>query len=326
MKAVPGVLRGCWLLAALPLPMAGATAITGPVAGYVPQSPGPVLRAILGVPGSFRFSDPLALPPGVAKIYVAPQQDFAIVEREAAGVAVLSFATGTVGSVTPLDGAVTPDWVTFSMQSGSAVLFSAASNRLQVFTGLPASPRKVADVDAGLFGEMPRSAAVSDDGGTVLMAGRRSVYSVQPNGAARELLEANAIASLALFRNGTSAAIWDGGAGSVHVLDNVSTKPSDRVVATGWKGGGKLYPSWDGGTVFLVRPGTKFVAALDLASGDVNCFSTGVAAMTLEPLRNRDTFLISAGRRQPAWIFYFDGSTGRTVFVPASSPSPEDVP
>jgi hypothetical protein len=74
-------LNWCCLLALVTEPLSGATTITGPVAGYATESSGTTLRAISGVPGSFRFSDALPLPEGVKRVHMAPGQDFALVER-----------------------------------------------------------------------------------------------------------------------------------------------------------------------------------------------------------------------------------------------------
>ena len=162
---------------------------------------------------------------------------------------------------------------------------------------------------------------MSDDGTTVLVASRREVYLLPLDGRAAQLLMAGQeIAALALFPNDTDAAVWDGGTRSIHLLQNVSSAPIGRVVASGLKGAGKLHPSWDGGTLFVLRSGAKTLSAIDLAAGEIQSFDSAVAPVTLDPLRNHDTFLISAGRNQPAWIFYRDGSAGRVVFVPAVAP------
>jgi hypothetical protein len=320
------VLGRCWLLTVLATLLAGATTITGPVAGYV-ELGGSVLRAIYGVPGSFRFGDPLILPDGTSRIHIAPGQDFAIAERTGPGVSVLFLSGGAVDRVTPVEGAIAPDWVAFSPGAGSAVLFSAASGRLQVVRGLPDTPRVAFDLDSASLGDTARTAAVSDDGRTLMVASRRAVYLVPPGGGpAQVLLTGSEIGSLALFRRGTDAAVWDALTGAIHLLSNVTSAPVDRVVASGWKGFGKLYPSWDGMTIFLVRRGVKSVSAIDIASGEAQSFEIPSTAVTLDPLRNRDTFLISGGRGQPGWVFYPGGDTGRVVFIPAPKPVSESMP
>jgi hypothetical protein len=316
----------CWLLAAMAGSLSGAATITGPVAGYIVESSGPVLRAIFGVPGSFQFSDPLPLPQGVTRIHLAPGQDFALVERADSGLGILYLSGGAVDRVVAVDGVMAAaDWVAFSPAAASAILFSSSSSHLQVLSGLPDTPRVALDLDTTTLPERPRTGAVSDDGRTVLIASGRAVYLVPRDGAAQLLMPAREIVSVAIFRNGTDAVVWDGGTGSIHLLRNVSSAPVEHLLASGLKGPGKLYPSWDGGTIFVTQPGTKAVSWMDLASGEIQSFDSAAVPVTLDPLRNRDTFLISARPHQPAWIFYRDGNTLRVVFVPAANRLTESV-
>jgi hypothetical protein len=138
-------------------------------------------------------------------------------------------------------------------------------------------------------------------------------------------MQGREIVSVAIFRNGTDAAVSDRGTGSIHLLRNVSSTPAGQVLASGLKGLGKLYPSWDGQTIFVARPGIEAVSSIDLASGEIQSCDSVRAPVTLDPLRNRDTFLISARPHQPGWIFYRDGDMGRVVFVPAANPVMENV-
>jgi len=312
------------LLAATAGSLPGATTITGPVAGYVVESPGPALRAILGVPGSFRFSDELPLPDGVTRIHLAPGQDFALVERADSSLGVLHLNGGAMGPVAAVDGAMAaPDWVAFSPAAASAILFSASASRLQLISGLPDTPRVAIELDATTLPERPRTAAVSDDGQTMLLASGRAVYLVGRDGSAQLLMRGREIVSVAIFRNGTDAAVSDRGAESIHLLRNVSSAPVEQVLVSGLKGLGKLYRSWDGETIFVAGTGTEAVSSIDLASGEIRSFETALASVTLDPLRNHDTFLISARPQQPGWIFYRDGDTGRVVFVPVTNPATE---
>jgi len=315
-----------WLLAATAGSLHGAATIAGPVAGYVVESSGPALRAILGVPGSFLFGDSLPLPAGVTRIHLAPGQDFALVERADSGLAVVRLNSGGVEPATAVDGAMpAADSVAFSGSATSAILLSSAASRLQVLSGLPETPRVTMELDTGTLPEAPRTAAVSDDGQTLLIASGRAVYLVRQDGSAQRLMQGREIVSVAILRNGTDAAVSDRGTGSIHLLRNVSSAPVEQVLASGLKGLGNLYPSWDGETIFVARPGTKAVSSIDVASGGITSCDSAATSVTLDPLRNRDTFLISARPHQPGWIFYRDGGTGRVVFVPAANPLTENV-
>ena len=304
--------------------VSAADSLSGPVAGYIAGSPKAELRAILGVPGSFLFSDPLSLPDGISIIRMAPGQDFALVERRRGGAAAMVLGGGAVDHVTPLEGVMaTAGWAVFSLGGRSAVLCSSTSDRLQVVTGLPDAPQLALDLDAALFPEPPVTAALSDDGSLVLVASSRSVYLLSQAATPQLLMSGGRIGALAVLRNGKDAVAVDRSTGSVHLLEGAASAPTPRVLVSGLDEPGQVFPSPDGKTLFLATPGRLTVSWIDLASGEVHPSeppgADAVAPVDLMPLRSRDTFLISARPRQPAWIFYRDGNVGHVVFVPAVS-------
>lgn len=299
--------------------LASATgSISGPIAGYAANASRTQIRAILGVPGAFGFSDPLSLPAGVAQVRLAPGQDFALVERGDDTPGILFLKDGAVDRVAPVDGVmVAADWVAFSPGAGSALLFSSSRNRLQVLAGLPDNPKVIADLDAASFSEQPTLGAVSDDGALVLVASETSVYRVSNDGVTHLALSAGRIQSMTVLRNGTDAAVSDSATGSVHLLQNAGTAPVSRALASGLEGIGAIFPAWDGHSLFAARPGAEAMSSIDLESGAVESYPSGAAPAELIPLRNHDTFLISARQHQPGWVFYRDGAAGRVVFIPA---------
>jgi len=311
-------LRCCWLLL-IPGLLPAAVSLSGPIAGYVADPSRPVLRVISGVPGSYLFSDPLPMPDGVTRIHLAPGKDFALIEFADSSPAVLFLSAGAVDHVATLSGAMpAADWVAFSPSAASAVLFSSSAQRLQLLTGLPAAPQVAMDLDASTLPEQPLSAAVADDGSLLLVASGNSVYRLSPGGSPRLLLSVGRIVSLAVLLNGAGAAVSDSSTASIHVLRNLDSTPDIQVLASGLQGIGKLYPASDGATLFVARPGAKAVSSLALGSGAMQTFPSSAAPVDLVPLRNRDTFLISAKPGQPGSIFFRDGNSGRVVFIPAT--------
>ena len=304
-------------LAALP---SRAADLGVPVAGYVASPSQPELRAISGVPGSYLFSDPLPLPPGTTSVHVAPGKDFALIEMGAAGFAVLSLSGGAAAHGGALSGAVSPaDWVAFSPGAQSAILFSSSAQRLQLLTGLPAAPLLARDWDVSTWPEPPRMAAVSDDGDACVFASGHSVYLAPPDGPARLLLSAGEIVSIAALPNGTDVAVADRNTASLHLLQNVTAPaPALRVLASGLAGLGTIYPSADGGSIWVARPGARALSSVEIASGAVRTFPSAVAPVRLLPLLGRDTFLITASPQRPGGVFLWDGSEGRMVLVPAA--------
>jgi hypothetical protein len=315
-----------------------ATSMGGPLAGYATFRNGSELRAILGTPGSYEFSAPLPLPDGTTRVHPAPGRDFALVERAPSADSqdmppgIASYDGGAVAAFVPMAGAIaSPDWVIFSNEGGAVVLFSAQAGRLQVWSGLPGSPQLILDRTTDGLPSGPTTAAVTEDGKTLLAASKNAVYLVSPNGAPRLLLSGTLIASVAMLRNGQDAVAADRGAGAIQFLHGVASGTDVRVIASGFEDIGAIYPSSDGGSLYAALPTVKSIAAIDLGSGAVTTFDSGAAASQLNRLRNRDTFLISATPRQPGWVFFRDDSeaaggigSGKVVFIPALAPGQEE--
>jgi hypothetical protein len=297
-----------------------AESLGTPVAGYVAAPPRAELRAILGVPGSYLLSDPLTLPDGVTRIRLAPGQDYALVERGSHAPAAVVLKAGAVDHVTEIPGALAAaDWVAFSSGARAVVLYSSAAKRMQVVTGLPDTPAVARELDASMLAVEPSSAATGDDGAMLVAASSESVYLLAPDGAGRLLFSGSEIRDVAVLANGTDAVAADAGSGSVYLL---SSSGAPRVLAGGLEGITRIFPGADGRTLFGLRPGSRTVSWIDVPTGAVNHADVGEEtspASDFLPLRNRDTFLIAARPRQPAWIFYRDGNLGRVVFVPAAT-------
>lgn len=314
-----------YLLALLaPGLLIAGVSISGPVAGYVAEIPGPGIRAITGVPGAFAYSDPLALPEGIIRVRLAPGRDFALVERAEASLGILHLNAGAADRVDSIGSAMAAaDWVVFGPSGQSAMLFSASANRLQVLSGLPDAPRITLDLDGATLPERPHTGTVSDDGRLVLIASFHAVYRLGEENGAQLLLSGARISSVAVFHNGRDAAVSDHGTGTVYLLPNAAAAAGPRVLASGLDGAGKIWPSWDGTMVFVARASALTMSSVVVASGEVRSFASYAAPVTLQPLRNRDTFLISASQGEPGWIFYRDGHDARVAFVPAVADTPE---
>jgi len=315
-----------------------ATSLGGPLAGYATFANGSELRAILGTPGSYQFSAPLPLPDGTTRVHPAPGRDFALIERAPAAdfqdtpPGIASYDAGAITAFVPMAGAIaSPDWVIFSNEGGAAVLFSAQANRLQVWGGLPGSPQVILDRAADGLPSRLITAAVTEDGKTLVAASKNAVYLVGSDPAPRLLMSATLIASVAMLRNGQDAVVADRGAGAIQLLRGVTSGVDVRVAASGFEDIGAIYPSSDGASLYAALPTVKSVAAIDLASGTVTTFDSGSAASQLNRLRNRDTFLTSANPRQPGWVFFRDDSdagggirSGKAVFIPALAGNQEE--
>jgi len=118
------------------------TAILGFTAGSAPLE----LRAILGVFGAARISQPVAVPRTVTRLYLSARQQYALVEQgSGAPLAVWSLdetvlldrQAGDDGLVAIAGALPHPDLVAFSPRGDSVALYSSASRQLQVISGMP---------------------------------------------------------------------------------------------------------------------------------------------------------------------------------------------
>src|ERR1035438_3480723 len=146
--------------------------LSGPVAGFVFDNSGRVLRPIQGVPGASLLGDPLSFGLDVAAAYIAPHQDSVIVvgADQSLHLFLLNGGAPTEVSLGGVTG--TPERVVFSPSGTAVALILAGSAR--VLTGLPNAPTLTGSVKVegnaiGATGARSHSVsypslALSDDG------------------------------------------------------------------------------------------------------------------------------------------------------------------
>ena len=118
------------------------TAILGFMAGPAPLE----LRAILGVFGAARISQPVAVPETVTRLYLSTRQQYALVEQNSGAplavwsldeTVLLNRQAGDDGLVAIAGALPHPDLVAFSPRGESVALYSSVSRQLQVIGGMP---------------------------------------------------------------------------------------------------------------------------------------------------------------------------------------------
>jgi hypothetical protein len=298
--------------------LASAATFSTPVTGYVAES-GPALRAVLGVPGALKFSDPLSLPDGTTKIRLPPAADYAWLERGAASPAVLLLKSGSADAVLVVDAALgSADWAAFSPRGTSAVLYSASAGRLQIIGGLPTAPKVSRDLDASTLPGQPLTAAVTDDGSTLVISTGDAIYVVGPGGPATSVLSGQKIQAVAALPNSSDVVAADSADGTIYLLQNLSSAPVARILASQVAGADYLSTTSDGAIVLAAQPGASSLSMIDVATGAVQSFLLYEAPNGLVPLSNRDVFLTSSRAGDAAWIFYRAGTSGHPLFIPAA--------
>jgi hypothetical protein len=231
--------------------------------------------------------------------------------------------TPATGITVHVNGAASgADRIVFSPSGTAAVLWFAASGRMQVVSGLTAAP-SVRDIDASFLGGDPAGLAVSDDGQWVAGAWSSSVYAFAPDGRAPALPVAGPAEALCFFHGRADLAVITatqvvivsdiGGAAVPNVIYNKPNDPPDTApvqVAVGFA------VSFDN-RYLAIAGNLGALATFDLTAGssvggNCECAPSGLEAMGGALFRLTG---VSEGA-----LKVFDASSNDVWFVPLAAP------
>jgi hypothetical protein len=308
--------------------------LAGPVAGFVYDGAGRVLRPVQGVPGAAWIGEPVNFGFNLSAAYVAPRQDSAFVVS--ADNALHFFRLTSSGPVEAGLGGVNfvPQRVVFSPSGSAAALFTPG--KVHIYLGLPGAPALAGSITLpGAAGLQPVSAggnrpaqrttatssanadfALSDDGLYALNVSAGSARLLSINGDNRSLTPAGAGSLVAFAAIGHDAAVLDPAVGLVLIRNASATgtpqslAPVDDNLASAVGIGF----SQDGGKLYVASAAAQGVLAFDLtagARGTVSCDCTPAALVPMGSL-----FRLNEFSTVPLWLFDA-GAAQRIVFVPA---------
>ena len=313
------------VLAASALP-AQQGRLSGPVAGFVFDNSGRVLRPIQGVPGASLLGDPLSFGLDVAAAYIAPHQDSAIVVGADQSLHLFLLNGGAPTEVSLGGIAGTPERVVFSPSGTAVALISAGSAR--VLTGLPNAPTLAGSVKVeGAAMSMTSGAhyhrvyapslALSDDGVYVLTIAQGSARLLSVQGQNRILAPAQSSAQVAFAPGGHDAAVVDSLTGLTLIRDASGAAGTQLLAAPDE---GLAVPvgvafSQDKQTVYVASATAQSVAAFNLAGASRTAIGCACTPTTLAPMGN--LFRLTELTTGPLWVLDGAAATPRTVFVPA---------
>ena len=284
------------------------TSLSRTVLGYVTQTHPPELRAIYGVPGSAVLSDRLPLPRDTTELWLAQgQQSYAIV-RVGNKVFGISLQGTSVGPIVEVAGMLPEaDLVAFSPTGVSAVLFSTTAGRLRVLSGLPETPEVIQDISASLLPEVPRVAAVSDDGGSVVLSSAGLVYQLLSDGTTQNILKVMQPASLRFSQKSSNGAIGDRDTGTLYLLNRFGVGFVAEALVEGFVGMQEVNFSKDGRYIYFTRPSHRSICSVNVSNGQLQERDAIVEPTKIDRLFNSNAFLVSGEPRRPAWLFLPDG-------------------
>ncbi len=276
------------------------------------------VRAIVGIPGAAALSGPLVLPRGIERVYLAPGQNYALVEQMPGTLAFLQFTGTRVGLPVAIAGAIEkPDIVTFSPGAASAAIFSADEGHLQVVTGLPASPQLSRDLSGADLPTGIAMLALADDGTLLAGASDGRVLVVRPGGAYQVVYSATELGGIAFAPASDNALVFDRDGAKALLLQNAASAPSVRMLAEGLPGlSGAAILHFDGGTAVVGTMNGKQLSRIDIQTLHVDNLTLNAGLTMLQPLLVSHRFLLSAQPGEPAWLLDTSRETSAVYFVP----------
>jgi hypothetical protein len=306
-------------------------AMQAPLLGFVYGAERSELRPILGIPGASLFGGPISIPAGVTGVYFAPHQNYALLAHRFVGSIGLMTFQGAGGSAVAVCGAISqPDLITFSPSGSAAVLYSRGAGQIQVITGLPSAPRVARGIATGELPDGLRLLAIADDGVTLLEGtSRNAIYLLPAAGSPQLLYSATDLGGMVFAPRTTDVVVFDRGAGTLFLLQEVGSASSYLPLAEGLAGVGNAFLEISGSSAVLAGANTSSVWQIDLASLDVQSTRLPVTPRMLQPLQTSGKFLLFYKPGQPAWILDASDESGTVSFVPASNEprlNPRHVP
>ena len=276
-----------------------------PVIGYAFAEASRELRAILGVPGSSRWSDALPLPEGVTHLRVANGHRWALaISANETAVLFLDSLNDTLNDTlksSRLDTAGSMDDAIFSPNGGAVAIRRGAM--VTVFTGMPDTPTKSGEFESNDLA----GTALSDTGEAVAIREGRIVKA-----ATGELVQAcPGDCRVAYFPNSSDLAIFESGR-----LTELRGGES-RVIAEGLQI--TEIQQLGAGSSRIGLASKEKLLVVERASGAIAAEENLSGTDRMEAMRLPGTWLLSAAEESAAWLYSNEG----VRFVPAAARSKE---
>jgi len=293
--------------------------LEGPRMGMVFDSSTRAIRPILGIPGAAILGAPLKTTLDLRSVSISPQQDFALAaEGEHNELVVLRFEHAPMTSTVVQGAHHGPDQMVFSPGGRVAAVHYKDGNRIQVFGGLPASP-KVLDELYLSPGASPTALAVGDDN-TVLAGVGNSVYWVTHSGEVPMLKGVGNVSAITLA-TARLALVADAGANQIHRLQRLTTALETDILAGPAQGIAApvaVAISSDSRRAFVANGKSGMVAILDLqGKAPVRKIACGCKLTGLDRLDGDNLFRLTEPSNKPMWVLEASAKETRVVFVPA---------
>jgi hypothetical protein len=296
----------------LPHILAGqSSSISGPSLGLVFDSAELTLRPILGIPGAATLGDPLALEFRLSRAAVSPAKGYALAVRADDSSVMLVRAGGEVSAILSAD--PSPDAIAFNRTGTIAALYFSASNRVQIFEGLPDSPKLSRDADVSELSGPLASLAVSADGASLLAAVDAVAYLIPAAGTARRLGSFRNISALRFVEDSSDVLIADPEANSVYLVQ--STTGETTLLAS--ERDGLAEPAdlaVDGRRILVANRASGAITILDRDGAPSSSVQCACKPTALSRLAGSSVFRLTDASAAPLWMIDA-GKTGTPVLA-----------
>jgi hypothetical protein len=308
-----------WLAASTAAYPASPASLEGPRMGMVFDSSTRALRPILGIPGAAIMGEPLKTELDLRRVVISPQQDYALAAQgEHNEIVVLRFDHAPMTSTLVPGTHRGPDQMVFSPGGLVAAVHYKDGNRIQVLSGLPASPKVVDELYLSA-GALLSAFAVGDDN-TVLAGVGSSVYWITHSGEVPVLTGVRKVSAITLT-TARLALVADAATNQIHRLQNLTTALETDILAGPAQGIAApvaVAVSSDSRRAFVANGKSGTVAILDLqGKAPVRKIACGCKLTGLDRLDGDNIFRLTEPSNRPMWVLEASAKETRVVFVPA---------
>ena len=269
--------------------------------GYIFDAGLGALRAVVGIPGASRMSEPAAIAGRtVDRAWVAPGARFGLAATDRK-LFRFDLAAGSFVEI----GDESPQQVLWSPSGRSAAL-RFSGGRIRVLVPVDSTAETVMNV---VVEPRAGAVAVSDDGGMLLAIAGNALTAFSPGNEPRVLLTSSGLNAVAYFSGSRDAVVSDNATGNIYmlresgeiaVLAQVDAPAAVAVIA-------------DNTHVLVATKGR--VARIRIADRTVATAACSCAIETLERF-GRDIFRVTGTSGGPVWLFDTARSDNPFTFVP----------
>ena len=266
------------------------------------------------------MGDPFKTELDLRRVSISPQQDYALASQgDHNEIVVLRFDRAAMTSTPVPDTHRGPVLMVFSPGGRVAAIHYKDRNRIQVLSGLPASP-KVVDELYLTGSALPSALAVGDDN-TVLAGVGTSVFWVTRSGEVPVLTGVRKVSAITL-QSARLALVADATTNQIHRLHNLTSALETDILAGPAQGIATpvaVAVSSDGRRAFTANGKSGTVAILDLiGKAPVRKIACGCKLTGLDRLDGDNLFRLTELSNRPMWVLEASTKETRVVFVPAA--------